>query len=108
MNDLFKTLIDEGVIVVYMDDILIFTESLEQHHETVQNALEILRTNHLYLKPDKCLFMQLKVEYPGLILSVTPRVTPHWNSDLHDQGFKEATISLECCLPFISFLLLLF
>ena len=47
MNDLFKTLIDEGVVVVYMDDILIFTESLEQHHETVQNVLEILRTNHL-------------------------------------------------------------
>ena len=69
MNDLFKTLIDEGVVVVYMDGILIFTESLEQHHETVQNALEILYTNHLYLKLKKCLFMQLKVEYLGLILS---------------------------------------
>ena len=64
MNDLFKTLIDEDVMVVYMDDNRIFTESLEQHHETVWNALEILRTNHLYLKPEKCLFMQL-----GLILS---------------------------------------
>ena len=59
----------KGVVVVYMDDILIFTESLEQHHETVQNALEILCTNHLYLKPEKCLFTQLKVEYLGLILS---------------------------------------
>ena len=29
MNDLFKTLIDEGIVVIYMDDILIFTESLE-------------------------------------------------------------------------------
>ena len=38
MNNLFKTLIDEGVVVVYIDDILIFIESLEQHHETVQNA----------------------------------------------------------------------
>ena len=69
MNDLFKTLIDEGVVVVYMDDILIFTESLEQHPETVRNALEILCTNPLYLKPEKCLFTQLKVEYLGLILS---------------------------------------
>ena len=49
MNNLFKTLIDESVIVVYMDDILIFTESLEQHHETVWNTLEILRTNHQML-----------------------------------------------------------
>ena len=37
--------------------------------ETVWNALEILCTNHLYLKPEKCLFTQLKVEYLGLILS---------------------------------------
>ena len=29
MNDIFKELIDEGVVVVYMDDILIFTESLK-------------------------------------------------------------------------------
>ena len=31
MNDIFKELIDEGVVVVFMDDILIFTESLEEH-----------------------------------------------------------------------------
>ena len=68
MNNLFTTLIDEGIILVYMDDILIFTESLEQHHETVRNALEILHTNHFYLKPEKCLFTQLKVEHLGLIL----------------------------------------
>lgn len=69
MNDIFKTLFDEGSIVVYMDDILIFMESLEKHHEIVQSVLEILCTNHLYLKPEKCLFTQLEVEYLGLILS---------------------------------------
>ena len=58
----------KGVVVVYMDDILIFTESLEQHYETMWNALKILHTNHLYLKLEKCLFTQLKVEYLGLIL----------------------------------------
>ena len=47
MNDLFKTLIDEGVVVVYINDILIFTESLEQHHGTVRNALEILHTSFI-------------------------------------------------------------
>ena len=61
MNNLFKTLIDEGVVEMYMDNILIFTESLEQHHETVGNALEFLRTHHLYLKSEKYLFTQLKV-----------------------------------------------
>ena len=69
MNDIFKELIDEGVVVVFMDDILIFTESLEEHRKIVLRVLEILRTNNLYLKPEKCLFEQLKVEYLGLILS---------------------------------------
>ena len=31
MNDIFRELIAEGVVVVYLDDILIFTETLEQH-----------------------------------------------------------------------------
>jgi hypothetical protein len=35
MNDLFEELIDEGVVVVFMDNILIFTESLEEHHQIV-------------------------------------------------------------------------
>ena len=52
-----------------MDNILIFTESLEEHRKIVQCVLETLHTNNLYLKPEKCLFEQLKVEYLGLILS---------------------------------------
>ena len=35
MNDIFKELIDEGIVVVYMDDRLIYTESLEEHHKIV-------------------------------------------------------------------------
>ena len=69
MNDIFKELIDEGVVVVYMDDILIFTESLEEHRKVVRCVLEIFCLNDLYLKPEKCLFKQLEVEYLGLILS---------------------------------------
>ena len=33
MNDIFQDLIMEGVVVVYLDDILIFTETIEQHRE---------------------------------------------------------------------------
>ena len=47
MNDIFKELIDEGVVVVYMDDILIFTESHEEHHKVVQCVLEIFSTTSI-------------------------------------------------------------
>ena len=69
MNHLFKELIDEGVVAVYMDDILIFTESLAQHQQVVRRVLQILRENNLFLKADKCTFEQSTVEYLGLILS---------------------------------------
>lgn len=68
MNEIFKELIDEGHVVIYMDDILIFTENLEQHRILVRKVLEILRRNKLYLKPEKCFFEQLSVEYLGLII----------------------------------------
>jgi hypothetical protein len=69
MNDLFKELIDEGVTIVYIDDILIYTEDLAKHREVVKRVLEILEKHHLYLKPEKCEFEKEKVEYLGLIIS---------------------------------------
>src|SRR5882724_6647494 len=70
MNDIFKELIDEGVVTIYMDDILIFGgQTREQHHEIVVRVLNILRKHCLYLKAEKCTFEQPMVEYLGLILS---------------------------------------
>jgi hypothetical protein len=56
MNLLFKDLIDCNVVVVYMDDILIFTETLEEHRQVTREILKILKDNDLYLKPEKCEF----------------------------------------------------
>lgn len=69
MNHLFKDLIDQDVVVVYMDNILIFTENLEEHRQITENVLRILKENDLYLKPEKCEFEQEKIEYLGLIIS---------------------------------------
>ena len=69
MNDIFRELIVEGVVVVYLDDILIFTETLEQHREITRRVLKLLKENQLFLKPDKCEFEQTKMEYLGVIIS---------------------------------------
>lgn len=69
MNDLFQELIDQGVVIVYMDNILIFTETLEEHREVVRKVLEILRRNKLYLNAAKCKFEQARIEYLRLIIS---------------------------------------
>src|SRR5882724_7437011 len=44
MNDIFKELINEGVMTIYMDDILIFgSQTKEQHHTIVVKVLDILQ-----------------------------------------------------------------
>src|SRR5882672_7092019 len=70
MNDIFRELIDKGVVVIYMDDILIFGgQTKEEHHAIVVRVLDILHRHRLYLKAEKCTFGQPMVEYLGLILS---------------------------------------
>jgi hypothetical protein len=69
MNGLFKDLINEGKVVIYLDDIMIFTTSLEEHRQITRRVLEILRRNKLYLKPEKCEFEVTETEYLGLIIS---------------------------------------
>jgi len=69
MNDIFKGLIDEGYFAIYMDDILVFTRTIEHHREVVSRVLDTLRKYRLYLKAEKCSFKCSRVEYLGLILS---------------------------------------
>ena len=42
MNSLFKKLIDQGVVVIYIDNIMIFTKTLEEHHCIVKEVLQTL------------------------------------------------------------------
>jgi len=69
MNDIFRTLIAEGIVVVYLDDILIFMETEEEHEQAVQRVLEVLAEHKLFLCLEKCEFHQKRIEYLGLVIS---------------------------------------
>ena len=68
MNEIFKDLIDVFVII-YLDDILIFSDNKEDHVKHVQEVLKRLREHDLFCKPEKCEFFRKLVEYLGLIIS---------------------------------------
>ena len=68
INNIFHNLIVEGVVCVYLNDILIFTKTLEELCHIVCLVLEQLCQHQLYLKPEKCKFKQTWVEYLGLII----------------------------------------
>ena len=56
MNDIFQDMIVEGVVCIYLDDILIFTKTLSEHWNIMWRVLECLWEYKLYLKLEKCKF----------------------------------------------------
>jgi hypothetical protein len=69
MNEIFQDLITEGVISVCLDDILIFTNLLEEHRRITCLVLDRMREHKLYLWPEKCEFEKVRIEYLGVIIS---------------------------------------
>ena len=68
MNEILRDLINEGHVVVYLDDILIFTKGLNEHRHLVHRVLNKLREHSLYLKSSKCFFEEREISYLGLIV----------------------------------------
>src|SRR6266498_2318987 len=68
MDDVFDELISEGVVMVYLDDILIFMETLEEHRKITRQVMELIEKNKLYLRADKCEFEKTTIEYLGVII----------------------------------------
>ena len=53
---------------MYLDDILIFSETLEEHRRLVREVFSVLREHRLYLKLAKCEFETLVVKFLGYII----------------------------------------
>ena len=69
INDIFRTLIAKGIVVVYLDDILIFMKTEEKHEQAVQRVLEVLAEHKLFFHPEKCEFHWKQIEYLKLVIS---------------------------------------
>ena len=68
MNNIFHDLLDKCVII-YLDDILVYSSNDSDHRHHVRQVLRRLRTNKLYAKHDKCEFHARQVEFLGFIVN---------------------------------------
>jgi hypothetical protein len=68
MNKVFMEYLDRFV-VVFIDDILIFSKTMEEHEEHLRLVLEKLRSNLLYAKFSKCEFWLTEVTFLGHVIS---------------------------------------
>jgi len=69
INDIFHDLIVEGIMVVYLDNILIFTRMEEEYAKAIQWVLQVLQENKLFLHLEKCEFCKEQIKYLGLVIS---------------------------------------
>jgi hypothetical protein len=68
MNDVFKDMLDVCV-VIYLDDILIYSDDPAKHNNHVRKVLHCLRTNNLYTKIEKCEFSVTTMSFLGFVIS---------------------------------------
>ena len=69
MNRLFQLYLDRFVIV-FIDDILVYSGSLEEHSEHLRIVLQTLRERQLYAKLSKCQFWPDRVAFLGHVISI--------------------------------------
>ena len=68
MDNIFKDLIEEGIMIIYMDDMFLSAKTKEQLWENTKWVLQQLMEINLYLKPKKCEFCREKIEWLGMVI----------------------------------------
>jgi len=67
MNHIFSDMLNIGVLA-YMDNILIYVGTQNQHDSLVREVLKRLQTNGLAVSPEKCVWRTQEVEFLGYII----------------------------------------
>jgi hypothetical protein len=68
MNGIFRNYLDKSIIV-FLDDILIYSKSEEEYEQHLRMLLQMLRDHQLYAKLNQYYFYQEKIHYFGHIIS---------------------------------------
>lgn len=70
MNKIFAPLLRKSVLV-FMDDILVYSKTLEEHLDHLSQVFGILQEHKFFIKRSKCVFAQQELEYLGHIISAS-------------------------------------
>ena len=68
INELLRDLINTGKVAVFIDDVIVGTETEEGHDELVAEVIKRLEENDLYMKPEKCKWKVREVGFLGVVI----------------------------------------
>ena len=68
MNRILREFIVKGFVIVYLDDIVIFSNSVDEHQQHLEAVFKALRAATLYAKPSKCVLAATELEFCGHVI----------------------------------------
>ena len=103
MNSIFKDLI--GVyVLIYLDDIIIFSEDESKHPDHVRTVLQRLRENNLFCKLEKCFYGKPRLEFLGYVISGNGiEMDPRKTQSIQEWPTPSKTHDIQVFLGFTNF-----
>jgi len=90
--------------IVYLDDVLIYSNTLHQHRKDDSNILEAIRKSGMKLKPSKCEFHERETEYLGFIIGQEGvKTDPVKTQAIWDWTTPKKIKEIQCFLGFCNF-----
>jgi hypothetical protein len=103
MNGVFWEYLDKFVIV-FVDEILVYSKSKEEHEKHLRMVLQVLREHKLYAKITKCIFYQNKIHHLGHIISAAwVAVDPEKIEDIRGWSMTKNVIEVRSFMGIVSY-----
>ncbi|GAA5874668.1 hypothetical protein JCM1840_007442 [Sporobolomyces johnsonii] len=103
INDTFRPFLD-SFVVVYLDDILVYSKTAAEHEQHVRQVLDTMRKAKLYAKAEKCTFDEQGTEYLGFIVDRQGvRMDPKKIDSVHSWPLPSNLREVQSFLGFANF-----
>ena len=103
MNHILRPYLDKFV-VAYLDDVLIFSRTLDEHREHVRTVLDKFREHKLYAKKSKCEFFRNEVKFLGFIVGADGvKVDPEKVEAVRNWPVPKSVTDVRSFLGFVGF-----
>ena len=68
INEILRDLVNKDKVAIFINDILVRTETEKRHNEIMEEVLRRLEENNLYMKPEKCMWKVRKIRFLRVVI----------------------------------------
>ena len=68
INEILRDLVNKDKVAIFINDVLVRTETEKRHNEIMEEVLRRLEENNLYMKPEKCMWKVRKIGFLRVVI----------------------------------------